>query len=247
MSRKTTAGWSGYLATFSRLLFRREGEVADLVGLLHGQQAGGEAVRELLQDALRVLVGAELAHQLEAALAGVRQPEGQGVVPDGGFRVVRAVEGGGEARGHVPDTVFVGIVPETGRALGLFLPVPDQFLQGLIRGPFHQDRPLAAARGEERLRIGIPDRDGDAESGRQQDVRLAGETLAKRIQILGSKGDGAFHPLHLARSGGMQVGDQARIQVGAGRIMFNEPGTGLFRAHGGSFRNRLLHVAFEFT
>ena len=215
------------------LLFRREGEVADLAGLLHGQQAGGEAVRELLQDALRVLVGAELAHQLEAA--------------DGGFRVVRAVEGGGEARSQVPDAVFVGIVRETGRALGLFLPVPDQFLQGLIRGPFHQDRPLAAARGEERLRVGVPDRDGDAERGRQQDVRLAGETLAKRFQLLGSKGDGAFHLLHFAFSAGVQVGNQTRIQVGAGRIMFNEPGTGLFRARGGRLGNGLTHVAFEFT
>ena len=229
------------------LLIRREGEVTDFVGLRHGQQAGGEAVRELLQDALRVLVGAELAHQLEAALAGVRQPEGQGVVADGGFRIVRAVEGGGEARSQVPDAVFVGIVRETGRALGLFLPVPDQFLQGLIRGPFHQGRPLAAARGEERLRVGVPDRDGDAERGRQQDVRLAGETLAKRFQLLGSKGDGAFHLLHFAFSAGVQVGNQTRIQVGAGRIMFNEPGTGLFRARGGRLGNGLTHVAFEFT
>ena len=229
------------------LLFRREGEVADLIGLLHGQQAGGETVRELLQDAFRILVGAESAHQLVSVLAGVRQPEGQGVLPYLGVWVVRPVERGGEARTQVTDAVLISIIRKTGRAFGLFLPVPDQFFQRLFRGPFHQDRTLAAARREERLRIGIPGRDGDAESGRQQDVRFAGETLAKHIQILGSNGYGAFHLLHFAFSACVQVGNQTRIQVSTGRIMFDEPGTGLFRARGGRLGNGLTHVAFEFT
>ena len=232
---------------FGHLLFRREREVSDLVGLSHGQQAGGETVRKLLQDSLRVLVGTVAAGQLERAVLGRGQAEGEGIVPHFGFRVVRTVERDGEARSQVADTIFVGIVPESGRALGLLLPVPNQFFQGLFRGPFHQDRTLAASRREERLGIGIPDGNGDAESGGQQDVRVTGETLAKRIQVLGSKRNGTFNPLHLARSASMQIGNQARIQIGAGRKMFDEPGTGLFRARGRRFGNGLTHVALDFT
>ena len=229
------------------LLLRRKCEVTYLVGLSHGQETGRETVRKLLQDSLRVLVGAVPADHPEGTVLGGGQAESEGVVPHFGLRVVRPVERGGETRSQVTDAVLVGILPETDCPLGLFLPIPKQFLQGLFRAPFHQDRPFSTPRREECLRIGIPDRNSDAESRRQQDIRLAGETLAKHIQILGSKRNGALHPLHLARSGCMQVGDQARIQVRAGRIMFDEPGTGLFRAHGGSFRNRLLHVASEFT
>ena len=208
---------------FGHLRGRREIEVAHRFGLCHGQETGGEAVRELAKDAFRILVGTVLDVHLERAFGAGRQAEGQGVVAYFGFRVVRAVEGGREARGEFVDTVRVGTTAVRGDAFLLRLLLLEQFVQLFIQGPFHQDGALAAGRGEEGLGVGVPDGDGEAEGRRQKDVRFAGETLQEGFQVLGMEGHGAVQPPHAAFSVRIEVGNRAGIQVGAGRERINKP------------------------